>query len=458
MDFDRVVRMGAALAAGLVGTLVLATQASAAPPGFAGGAGSLATALPQSLEQALSKGWGWGYLFVFLGGMVTCFTPCVYPLIAITVGIFAGVEERSRLKSLGLTGLYTLGLALTMSVLGLLAGLAGGQGLGTHLSNPYVILPLVVLFIALAASMFGAFELRLPSTLSDKLNRVGGAGPLGAFLMGLVGGLIALPCTGPVLAGILAFVGAKGNAFVGLSLLFVYAVGFGLMFWVVATFSSWLPKSGPWMEGVKSFFGVVLCVVALYFLEFLFPSLRKIGTAELWFLLISIAVAVTGAALGGIHLTFHSPKVSIRARKGVGLVLMIAGLMGALHYFITPPVTSCVHTKATTKAEVARVLTEAQKEDKPVIIDFWAIHCLPCVKMDKETFSNKKVSSVICDRFELVKVDCSKDTAEVRKLRKRYKAIQLPTVVILGSDGRVEKRLHGFVGPKELLETLEKVK
>lgn len=429
------------LAAVLLVTLPLARTAHAV-------SGSV---LPATLEGALSKGWGWGYLFVFIGGMVTCFTPCVYPLIAITVGIFAGVKQTSRLKSAGLTALYTLGLAVTMSVLGLFAGLAGGQGLGAHLSKPYVVIPLTVLFFGLALSMFGAFELRLPATLNDRLNRIGGAGPLGAFLMGLVGGLIALPCTGPVLAGILAFVGVQGNPVLGFTLLFTYAVGFGLMFWVVATFSAWLPKSGVWMEGVKSFFGVVLCVVALYFLEFLLPSVRKLGTAKLWFLLTSIGVLLAGIAAGGLHLTFKKKKKLNNARKAIGLVLMVVGATGMVHYFISPP------TRLKHRSDLKQAVAEAQQKKKPVIIDFWAVHCLPCIKMDKETFAHPKVAKLVREKFEFVKIDCSKDTKKVRRLRKRYKAIQLPTLIILDRRGRIAKRLHGFVGPQKLLSHLKKI-
>ncbi len=410
-------------------------------------------ALPSSFKAAMSKGWAWAYFFVFLGGVGSCLTPCVYPLIAITVSIFVGAEaSENKLRSLGLTGMYTLGLAVTMSVLGLVAGLAGGRGMGDHLSSPWVVIPLAALFLVLASSMFGAFELRLPASWNDRLNRIGGAGPWGAFLMGLVGGLIALPCTGPVLAGILAFVGAKGNAVIGLTLLVTYAVGFGVAFWVIATFSMWLPRSGRWMEGVKAFFGVVLVVVSIYFLEIIFPSWRRLASPQWWFFGVSLGLVVAGGLVGAFHLTFHGSTTGQKVRKALGLLLLIAGSVGILHFVMAPKV------RIAHRSDVGETLVAAKAEHKPVLMDFWASYCTPCLEMDKKTFGDPKVAKVIRERFEFVKVDCTKDTPKVRALRKKYRALELPTIIILDSNQKQIFHHSGFLSSEKLLEQLAKAK
>src|SRR5262249_19596925 len=172
------------------------------------------------------------------------------------------------------------------------AMLGGGTGFGTQLAKPYVVIPLVLLFATLAVSMFGAFDLNLPASWQAKLNQVGGKGYGGAFAMGLVGGRIAAPCTGPFLAGLLAFVSTTGSVVGGGSLLFVYALGMGVLFWVIAAFAMSLPKSGKWMDSVKSTGGVLMLVAALYFLRPLMPWMRTYASPEKWFLIASIAIGV----------------------------------------------------------------------------------------------------------------------------------------------------------------------
>src|SRR5581483_1839115 len=160
------------------------------------------------------------------------------------------------------------------------------------------------LFLAMAASMFGAFELSLPAGLQLRLSSVGGKGLGGAFLMGLVGGIIAAPCTGPVLASVLAFVSTTRSIALGGSLLFTYALGMGVLFFVIAAFAVALPKSGAWMEAVKSVFGVIMVVAALYFLRNVSSPLREWGRPTWTWLGWNAALALAGVAAGAIHLSF----------------------------------------------------------------------------------------------------------------------------------------------------------
>jgi thiol:disulfide interchange protein DsbD len=183
------------------------------------------------------------FLFAFTAGFLTSLTPCVYPMIPITISVFGGHRGVPRAHAVALATLYVAGIATMFGTLGTSFALLG-RAFGTFLANPWVVVPLALFFFAMAASMFGAFDLALPSGLQQRLARVGGRGFLGAFLMGLVGGLIAAPCTGPPLAGILAYVATTRDALRGFLLLATYAAGIGVPFWAIAGFSLHLPRSG----------------------------------------------------------------------------------------------------------------------------------------------------------------------------------------------------------------------
>src|SRR5512144_1070076 len=281
-----------------------------------------------SFNEYQQRGWAWMYLASFGFGFQTSLTPCVYPMIPITLGIFgARGKDVSRGKALLLATCYVVGMGLTYATLGVVIALVGGQ-FGTLLANPYVVVPIVLLFAALAASMFGAFELNLPASWQARLNQVGGRGFRGAFAMGMVGGLIAAPCTGPFLLGLLTFVATTRSVGVGGSLLFIYAIGMGVLFWVLAAFAMSLPKSGRWMEWVKSAGGILLLLGGLYFLKPLLPFMRHVAVPERWFLIASIAVIAAGLLLGAIHLSFHAP-LGEQLRKGLGIALVVAGAFAA---------------------------------------------------------------------------------------------------------------------------------
>src|SRR3954452_16961188 len=205
-------------------------------------------------------------LFALTAGLITALMPCVYPMIPITISIFGAKTGVSRGRALALATFYVAGIAFMFGTLGTLFALLG-RAFGTFLANPWVIVPLAVFFVLMGLLMFGAFELALPSGLQNRLSRVGGKGFGGAFLMGLVGGIIAAPCTGPPLASLLAYVATTRNAPWGFALLATYGAGVGLPFWLLAGFSMSLPKPGAWMEWIKSIFGVALFAAALYYLK-----------------------------------------------------------------------------------------------------------------------------------------------------------------------------------------------
>jgi thioredoxin:protein disulfide reductase len=399
-----------------------------------------------------SHGWLWAYASVFVGGFLTSLTPCVYPLIPITVSLFgARGDDVPRRRAIALASLYVAGIGVMYAALGVGSALAG-RAFGTFMVNPWVMAPIAALFCVMALSMFGAFELALPSALQQRLSSVGGRGFGGAFAMGLVGGIIAAPCTGPVLASILAYVATTKSVALGGSLLVTYALGMGVLFFAIAAFAVALPKSGAWMEAVKSVFGVVLFVAALYFLRNIVPSLAAVGRASPAWLVGSLALVAAGAALGAVHLSFHD-ATTVRVRKALGVAVMVCGLFGAVAGVLAPkhetgaPVVAWVHGEDE-GLKVARAL------HRPALLDFYADWCLPCKELERKTFSRAEVARALA-RFTLIKVDCTTDDdPAVAAAKRRWGADTLPTLVLVDGDGKVARRIDHFVPPEELLQLL----
>jgi thiol:disulfide interchange protein DsbD len=394
------------------------------------------------------RGLGWMYLASFGFGFLTSLTPCVYPMVPITLAIFgARGKDVSRRRAVLLATAYVVGMGFTYSVLGVaVALLSDAADFGTQLGHPAVVIPLVVLFLALAASMFGAFELNLPSGLQARLNQIGGKGFGGAFAMGLVGGLIAAPCTGPFLAGLLAYVSTTGSVFGGGSLLFVYAIGMGVLFWVLAAFALSLPKSGAWMESVKSIGGIALLWAALYFLRPLVPELRMFASPSPWFLAGAIAMVVIGLLLGAIKLSFHGPW-SHRLRKGIGVALMVLGAYGAWDWKLTPK----QRLPWVYDEEVA--FERARAEGKGVLVDFGATWCIPCDELEL-TFGDDEVYDAITSSFVPLKFDVTDDNARNDELRARWGAATLPSVIFVDPKRRVLARVKKMLEPDQMMRVV----
>lgn len=228
-------------------------------------------------EQIESQGLLWVLLLVFVSGIGASLTPCVYPLIPITISVFGAREASSKLAAFGLSWVYVSGIVVTYTALGLIAA-SVGRGIGEAMSSPWVLAGIALVLGAMGLSSLGAYEVGLPIALQTKLSEKGGKGVVGAFVMGLLAGLIATPCVGPILVTILVFVAQTQNLVLGAGLLATFALGMGMLFLVLGTFAgllSKLPTSGPWMVGVKTVFGAVFVVFALYYLRLAFPVISS---------------------------------------------------------------------------------------------------------------------------------------------------------------------------------------
>ena len=410
-----------------------------------------ATSESGEFSQALSKGYFWAFLFVFVGGILTSFTPCVYPLIPITVSVFGASESVGRLRSFLLSITYVMGIALTYSILGV-AVASTGAVFGQIMADPRVMLPVCGILIALGLSMLGVFELRIPYALQNRLNNVGGAGFAGAFAMGTVAGIIAAPCTGPALGAVLSYVATTESVFLGFWLLLTYALGMGLLFIVIGTFSgviAALPRSGGWMYILENIFGVAIITVALYFLKEVIPPLRTLLQNSMSFFAIAAVLILAGVALGKFSQRFKDLPRLVQFRKAVGVLLAVVGL-----YMFVGGLTTAESDLVWIDDE-AQGLETGQKEGKPVMLDFYATWCAACIELE-HTYSDPTVKSKL-SKFVNVKLDFTRNSPEVERLKRKYGIVGLPVVIFFDSEGNqlTDKRLEKFVEPEAFLTLLE---
>ena len=431
-----------------------------------------------SVLALLRGGSFWAIVLGFFGaGLLLAFTPCVLPMIPILSGIVVGGREvATRGRALMLSITYVLGMAITYAGAGVAAGLSGAM-LAAALQNPWVLGSFAVLFVVLACSMFGMFELQLPSALqswlTERSNHLRGGRLVGVFVMGILSALIVGPCVAPPLAGALLFIAERGEVVLGGSALFAMALGMGVpLIGVGLSAGTLLPKTGPWMQSVKNFFGVVLLGVAIWIVSPVIPSVVQMVA---WGVLLLVSAVY-------LHAVDPLPANAAGYRKlgkGVGIVCLLAGaalLLGALSggRDILQPLSGLrVGAAGSTAIAAGTSLTApnferidsssaldarlAAARGTPVMLDFYADWCVSCKEMERFTFSDDNVKARM-SQFVLLKADVTANNAEHKALLKRFSLFGPPGIIFFDREGREIQglRVIGFQAAERFTGVLER--
>ncbi len=385
------------------------------------------------------------FVAIFFVGLALNLTPCVYPMLSVTVSIFGAQKDTQTLRVFFKAVVYVLGIATMYSILGVTAALSGGL-FGSWLQSAWVLGGIAVLLFVLALSMYGLYEIHAPYWLTSKLGGTTGTGIVSLYLSGLVVGIFAAPCVGPPIIALLAVVGAKGDPLFGFWTFFILSIGLGLPYLILGTFSGLLkkiPRSGPWLVWVERIFAVILTAASLFYLSLAFaPKLSA------W--VIPLVLVVGGIYLGFLEPSGREKKFIQRFKWAFGIVAISFGIVSA---------NALREPGISWEAYSPEKLAEASQLGKPVMLDFYADWCIPCLELDRKTFTDPEVIDATKDLVRL-KVDLTSfDSPESEALRREFNIAGVPTIVFLNDRGEEAKpaRVIGYLPPKQFLERVREV-
>lgn len=376
-------------------------------------------------------------------GLTLNLTPCVYPLVSVTIGYFGSQSSVGAARALPLACAYVLGITLSFAVLGVTAAMFGGL-FGAPLQHPAVLIAIAAVMIALAGASFGFYEVRAPSAL---VNKLGGSstGLGGALLMGLTMGVVAAPCIGPVVLGLLVYVGAQRDALLGFLLFFTLGLGMGLPYVLLASAAGairTLPRSGEWLAWVNRLFGTLLLGMALYFVS---PLLGE----SVLRVVVPLYLAAAGLYLGFLERSARSLRWFALGRRAFGVAVLLFAVWVAL-----PSAQAREGIRWQPLAPDA--LERARASRRPAIVEFAADWCLPCIEMKRSTFVDPEVTRQ-AERFATFVADVTESSPRNDALLAQFAVVGVPTIIFYGETGDEVTRLVGFVDAETFARTMQQV-
>ncbi|OGX05005.1 MAG: hypothetical protein A3G87_10415 [Omnitrophica bacterium RIFCSPLOWO2_12_FULL_50_11] len=382
---------------------------------------------------------------VFVSGLALNLTPCVYPMLTVTIALFGGQSERNLLRSFTKAFIYFVGIAVVYSILGVFAATTGAF-FGSAVGSSWVLGLVSLVMFVLALSMFGLYEFQMPSSVANWFGGRRGTGNIGIFLSGLSVGVFAAPCIGPPIVALLTLVGQMADPVQGFFVFFVLSLGLGLPYLVLGTFSGLLqklPRSGEWLVWVKKLFGFALLGLAAFYFALGFYS-------DLLSYVFPVTLIAAGIYLGFVDRTGDTSVFFRRFKRAAGsvalIIVFLTFMLGPRHY-------------VEWEAYAARKIDLAREAQKPVILDFYADWCIPCHELERFTYSNPKVIEAL-EPFTRLKVDATDPTTEeAAEPIERFDVVGVPTILFLDWEGNEVKntRITGYVPPEVFLESVEEV-